>query len=369
MLATTNIFLNPYEQAENKLTYGFLSLLEHVDIATSLEIVQRLGVPQKTADELAIRLLYGGGEGNPDGGIAIGNAGQRTDVLFENKTFRRPIDLNQIKNHLKLPNCDHLLILTTDKNDLGKLNTINDRRIIFYTWEGFLSILDQISSKTDAEPDSFLLKQFIEYLERSNEVRRPKMISKELIEAHSRYLALWNNEEDQFLKQSEILMGSVRETIVHQFKDEIGSSSINNRWGRLGVECVLKKRPLKQWLFFGIYYDYNNHGILFKNAGEAEFAVFFDLIEQPDKYRLELEAVANISGAKEDLKRQGFEFNFPSVTKGLGNKWRVAYWRQSMLKHVGKEPSELADLFKRVLTNLFESDFYKKARDLPVVNS
>jgi hypothetical protein len=69
----TNIFLNPYEQPENKLTYCFLSLLEHLEVNISLQIVQHTGagIEVKSADELKIKLLYGGGDGNPDGSIAI----------------------------------------------------------------------------------------------------------------------------------------------------------------------------------------------------------------------------------------------------------------------------------------------------------
>jgi hypothetical protein len=43
--ATTNIFRNAYQQPENKLTYNFLTLLEHLELESSLKLSRLQGFP------------------------------------------------------------------------------------------------------------------------------------------------------------------------------------------------------------------------------------------------------------------------------------------------------------------------------------
>jgi hypothetical protein len=236
-MSETNIFLNPYEQPENKLTYCFLSLLEHLDPKISLQIMQHAGVRETSADEIKINLLYGGGEGNPDGRIAIVNGLQHTVVLFENKTLRRQLDLEQIRAHLRShPYLQYLLVITSDKNDQQRLITLADPRILFSTWEGILKFLERISHNIENQRDGFLLKQFVEYLELSDEVRRARMIPRDLIEAQSQCLALFDKQK-KFFDECWLLMEAISSGVIAPFKSEIQSSSVKKAYGRLGVEC------------------------------------------------------------------------------------------------------------------------------------
>src|SRR5260370_655611 len=99
--ATTNVFLNAYQQPENKLTYNFLALLEHVQIESALGLLAQTGLPGTVpADELGVSLLYGGLKGNPDGRIDLKHGNAAVKLFFENKTWRRELDLDQIQRHI-----------------------------------------------------------------------------------------------------------------------------------------------------------------------------------------------------------------------------------------------------------------------------
>ena len=99
------------------------------------------------------------------------------------------------------------------------------------------------------------------------------MISPELIAAHSKYLAAQRGDQ-HFIPECRRLMDAVKDGVISAVNTEIASGVLADHWGRVGVECVLKKLP--QWLFFGVYYDPYDHGIEFKKKDEPEFAIFFD---------------------------------------------------------------------------------------------
>ena len=42
-MPVTNVFRNTYEQPENKLTYCFLSLFEHIEIELALSLLKDAG--------------------------------------------------------------------------------------------------------------------------------------------------------------------------------------------------------------------------------------------------------------------------------------------------------------------------------------
>ena len=96
--ATTNIFLNAYQNPENKLTYNFLALLEHIQSASAVGLLAQTGLRRTVpVDELEVSLLQGGLKGNPDGRIDLKHDGVAVKVFFENKTWRRQLDLDQIR--------------------------------------------------------------------------------------------------------------------------------------------------------------------------------------------------------------------------------------------------------------------------------
>src|SRR6516165_6682764 len=91
---------------------------------------------------------------------------------------------------------------------------------------------------------------FAEFLETSAEAWIARMISPELIAAHSKYLAAQRGDR-HFIPECRRLMDAVKDGIISAFSTEIANGVLADHWGRVGVECVLKKLP--QWLFFGVY--------------------------------------------------------------------------------------------------------------------
>jgi hypothetical protein len=91
-----------------------------------------------------------------------------------------------------------------------------------------------------------------------------------------------------------------------------------DHWGRVGVECVLKKLP--QCLFFGVYYDPYDHGIEFKEKDEPEFAIFFDAYSS---CRDDMALLPGMISAIQEVKQRGFELNFP--IDACHNRYRICY--------------------------------------------
>ena len=182
-----------------------------------------------------------------------------------------------------------------------------------------------------------------------------KMIPPELIAAHSKYLAA-QREDRHFIPECRRLMDAIKDGVISEFSTEIASEVLADHWGRVGVECVLKKLP--QWLFFGVYYDPYDHGIEFKKKDEPEFAVFFDAYPS---CRDAMARLPDMISTIEEVEQRGFELNFP--IDACHNGYRICYWRRSMRDCVNSDVRDLSHMFKQMLRVLFESQFYKLARD------
>jgi len=357
MMKTTNIFMNAYEQPENKLTYSFLSLFEHLSIETYQIILSKIGISLNSIDFISIDLVYGGGKANPDGSIRINpETDNELIIYFENKTWRRKLDIPQIKRHIDeyIKNTDNfLLVITAERNDKDKLEELNDKHILFITWHELVDYLHQIADTSADLKDSFILNQFVDYTEKSGEAWRTKMIDEKLINSVSKVLEL-TNDIDQFYKNGWRLMNSLNDEIIESYSHQIQSSKIANHWGRLGAECELINNSLGQWLFFGIYHNTKDHLIKFKQPYQPEYAVFLDI---NPKNRQTLIDCKGIIDSIVELKKQGFEFNFPE--NKTGNPWRVCYWRETMIKYVNSDVSDIRIALEEQLKILFNSNFYK----------
>lgn len=360
----TNIFRSAYEQPENKLTYCFLALIEHTAIDTVVMLLQRAGRPDLKADSLTVELLYGGGLGNPDGSITLRDAGKSTTLLFENKTWRRNLDLDQVERHLqswtKSEGETLVLVITYKSSDRELIKRAGDSRILFMTWQDVLHFASCETPKSAT--DVFLLRQFAEYLESSEEAWRARMLSTDLLSKHSAFLAAVEGDQ-HFVRESQRLMQAIRddkairEDVFGQFSNEIKVAALDKHWGRIGIECQLAIPPWKKWVFFGIYHDTSDHGIPFKMPREAEFAIFLDM---DSEHRKRLASAGGIKMAIADLTQSGYEFNFPETK--FSNTCRVCFWRESMWNHVNSEPAQLARLFAERLCILFNSSFYEAVR-------
>jgi hypothetical protein len=328
----------------------------------AISILRWAGVKISAADTLRIMLLYGGGLRNPDGSVAIRCGGKEIVIFLEIKTWRRQLDIDQIRGHIQTyltTDQSYLWIITSDKNDRLRLACFKDKRIVFSTWQDIHDRLYQMSHTIDNSKDKFILEQFVELLETTDDAWMARMISEELIKVHSEHLLLAEKEQS-FRKECSRLMHAIKDDVIRPFNSEIASGEIQDHYGRLGVECELEKRPLDQWLFFGTYLETSDHQIEFKVPNQPEFAIFFDI---NPIHRARLAALVGLDRPITALKNAGFEFNFP---ENRGNRWRVFYWRETMQKYVGSEIGDLAQLFQGQLRKIFESQFYKIARDANV---
>jgi hypothetical protein len=358
---TTNIFTNPYVQPENKLTYCFLTLIEHSTVDTAMALLGRAGLPLTRVESLEVSLLYGGRVGNPDGSITLNGDGKSSKLLFENKTWRRSLSLDQIERHLRawsIENSDtQVLIISHERRDSHRV--AGDPRILFMTWHDVLAFALKAIPKENT--DLFLLRQFAEFLETGGEAWRATMVSDELLSAHSRYLDAAQADRG-FTPECRRLIEMSRDVVIEPFKNEIGESVIADHWGRVGIECQrLKRAPFDQWIFVGVYYDPFDHGIPFKRPGEAEFAIFLDM---PPGNRDQLALVGGIAESRNGLVGHGFEFNFPEVP--YRNRWRVCFWRAPMRGYLNIDAGDIANMLRDKLRILLNSEFYKLARDAPV---
>jgi hypothetical protein len=182
-----------------------------------------------------------------------------------------------------------------------------------------------------------------------------RMIRPELIASHSKYLAA-QREDRYFIPECRRLLDAIKDGVISEFSTEIASGELADHWGRVGVECVLMQLP--QWLFFGVYYDTYDHRIEFRKNDEPEFAIFFDAYPN---CRDTMARLPGMISAIEEVKRRGFELNFP--IDACHNMYRICYWRRSMGDCVNLNVCDLSRMLKEMLRVLFESQFYKLARD------
>jgi len=322
--------MNPYEQPENKLTYNFLCLLEHlslskqiIDYLTDSKLVLHTNPIKKNTG------VFGGGESNPDGLIELNlEKGKSVNLFFENKTYRRQLEIKQIQNHIANYCSDdksYLLIITvkrSDKDLIKKLNTKEKNKIFFKTWDEIATFLKKL---TDLENvDYYLISQFCEYGKISGEFDNMDVSFSELLEysQHKTYLSSSGQKvENKLLRSIEnaIMKIDFKKLGIKVTPDDITTS---NRWGRFGVDLgYAAKNEYGQYMFWGILYDPSNHGIEFKN-NHIELAFFMDSLP---KYRSELKKDEKFCKCLERLEKKGFENNlFNKITP---NNYKLLFKR------------------------------------------
>src|SRR5437899_2607023 len=119
-MRVTNIFMNPYQQPENRLTYSLLCLIEYLSPETAMTVLRFAGFSVTSIQSHSVELLYGGGESNPDGSITLNpNSDSEAVVYLENKTWRRHLDAGQIRRHAERlrPGRDWLVVVASDSDD------------------------------------------------------------------------------------------------------------------------------------------------------------------------------------------------------------------------------------------------------------
>ena len=82
VMGLTNVFFNSYEQPENKLTYNFLCLLEHMPQRNQFCEFLTDRRMKLTSDPLKnVETVFSGGASNPDGAVTF------EDVDGNNRKF------------------------------------------------------------------------------------------------------------------------------------------------------------------------------------------------------------------------------------------------------------------------------------------
>jgi hypothetical protein len=309
-----NVFLNSYQQPENKLTYNFLCLIEH--IRAKKELLEFLCEGRLTLDTSPIeslRTLYSGGSSNPDGALTLRTQnGRKCTVFIENKTVRAELSPKQLHGHLREYCNEHghyLLVITPRPTDAVVARSVGMDKIFFRTWGEIAGKLREI----DTARHDFIVAQFLEYGRLSGEFRN-MLISNDEVRTYIAYVK--SDPVPKLRHLFETTASTLDWTRFHPFNKV--TAKWEDNWGRMGLEFEYPHpKKMMTWFSFGIYYNEEDHGIPFKND-EPELAFFFD-IEPED--RVTLERTAGLVAAMAELEKQGFEQN---LTKHLTtNPWRL----------------------------------------------
>ena len=321
----TNIFLNSYQQPENKLTYNFLCLIEYMEEQKEFcEFLLDYKFDLIEQPVSYLKCVFSGYDSNPDGLIELYEKnGNKIKLFLENKTFRRGLDKEQLENHLNV-HCENetelLLAITTNKSEQSIIKQIDTPKLFFKTWSEITNKLTEIAKRNN----SFICSQFINYGKNSQEFNNMEINKNDLIAFvnYNRIINEYNNSN--FENKIPFLFESLKNNIdTSKYGIEISELNIQDDWGRRGIEFLFeKKKDFGQWFFFGIYYDTEDHDIPFKKRNTPELAFFFDI--DPDKKNLLLNN-KEIKKVISQLKENGFENNF--VEKNTSNDWRFLYKR------------------------------------------
>lgn len=343
----TNIFLNTYQQAENQLTYNFLSVLELLNSKAFCEFLTACPLDDKPVHN--IQTVYGGGESNPDGSFDLKKQnGEAFTVYFENKTHRRDMSVIQLNLHLLwLKGDDRLLVVTPRKSDIDLIRQMNNKKIIFFTWQ-------EIAAELKKENDP-VCEQFIDYGKVRGEFE-------ELGELHSTDIEI-------FCAYAKTNYQAKLNTIINHFHHEVDLNKygfpirkrLSYAWGRSGTEFINGNYELidptintyGQFWAIAYYHDTRDHGIPFKKD-QPEICVFFD-VHQHKKATLQSDEAFKTILA--ELVQKGFESNlYNEISR---NSWRLFFYRKPISEFGIISVAELLRFTEEVFSKLLSVNVLK----------
>lgn len=345
-----NLFLNPYQQQENKLTYNFLSLINLLNDRELLEWLTNKNLNNMPIEN--IESVLGGGKSNPDGRLTLKDRENNIfRIYLENKTNRRGISKEQLLSHLEwLDDNDKLLVITPRLSDKNIIDEIGNKDIIFKTWS-------EISEYLKKNVHNIIAEQFIEYGKLSGEFDEFGEITNAEIKIYIENLKL------NFLRKINSIFYNF--SFVYDFK-AIGLSKIepiysDYNWGRNGVELSFKNEftTFGQWWAISYYHSTNDHGIKFKND-IPEIVFFFDI--NPEKLDL-IKGDTNFIKIISKLEQYGFESNLNNQL--TDNKWRLLIFRKSISDFDVLNIDELCKFTDNVINllrkcNAFEHKYFNE---------
>ena len=359
-MATTNIFMNPYEQPENKLTYNFLCLVEQME--NQQDFCEFLIDKKFELSELAvieIQTVFSGYDSNPDGMISLRtNDDKECHLFFENKTHRMKLYIAQLKHHLET-HCQNenafLLVITPRRSDQKIVDSLNDNKVVFKTWA-------QVAEKLEHLP-SFMAKQFVEYGKLSGEFENINEISRPDIDYYCHNFSdLSDLKSDGIFLKITKLIERLEENDIdfaqYGLKDVNPEQRKYYKWGRKGLDFSFNtKNNYVRWFFYGIYYNTEDHQIPFKD-GVPELAFFFDV--HPPEVKKQLSKNGDFIRALDNLEKQhGFEKNL-TITNG-NKKWRLLFKRVPLTELGNFSYQDVKKRFEKILSQLSkEKAFYQE---------
>jgi len=353
-MSRKNIFMNTYQQPENKLTYNFLCLLEHMEECKEFcefLLDSKLSLADNPITE--IETVFSGGETNPDGMIRLQSQNKSVySVYIENKTFRAALNESQLRNHIKIFCKDEnslLLVITPRITDKKIIDSINSNRILFKTWSEIVAKLKNLNM--DLTIPSFIITQFIEYGKLSGEFEDMENITKEEL---NNYIETIKSNIEGKLKH--IFERIATEINFNEYGLNVKGYEVTKHWGRLGAEFKFSpKNDYGQWFFYGIYFDSSDHGIKFKKDGIPELAFFFDVNPNYKEY---LKNKNDLLDTLERLSQKGFEENLKK--KITQNKWRFLFKRIPLTEIEDFSYESIKKTFIEILKQLNEEETFRE---------
>lgn len=346
-----NIFMNAYQQPENKLTYNFLCLLRHYQPPCFLRFLIDDDSVSDNATISTFEPVFGGCKSNPDGMFIIANGDGSPGeirVFLEVKSYRSDLWTGQLAEHIAV-HCekgrnDRLLVIATREKERDAVNALAEKEnVIFKTWREIADYL----GKNKPEGHS-IVDEFIEYGTLSGEFMDLTMNESD-VNVYINYVK--SNCRQKFVHLLSESKELIKENSCH-LPIEIGELSLPiDHWGRLALEIPFKPNVYGMWSAVGIYHNTSDHGIRFKKDEAPDLAFFLDMnATAANSMNTELKK-AFIDIAKEN---NNFEQNTDgALTK---NRWRVM-WRRESLMDITEEltPKYVADFYTKCITDLSQN--------------
>lgn len=340
-----NIFLNSYQQAENKLTYNFLTIIELLNDKDLFDFLANIQTAQNPL--ISLNTVYGGKETNPDGSFEVKlQSNKQVTIFYENKTKRRGLEKKQLIGHLNLCGENDILLVTSPrKSDIDIVKQIADNRIVFKTWQEISLFFKKRYT------DNVIIQQFVEYGKISGEFDELGELYIDDIKLFCEYIKI-----DFDRKIESIFRTFSHDVDFEKFGFTNISQSYNNGWGRNGIEFKPKNIQGTSYGQFGaisLYYDTYDHEIPFlKNVPEIVF--FFDVT--PD-FKHKLQSDIEFLKLLKSLENEGFENNIGNEKSK--NQWRLLYFRRPITEFQILNVQELVAFSNYVLNKIIKNNATK----------